>query len=189
MTKHLAPHPGRNTSSRLLRRGYGGQPQQRSAPAPRPRNSSKSLENGSDRLRDHEYAKMESASKRKAGNAALSPGEGRPAKRQKAPVRAPLIGARQDWLHRGRRVERCTRRLARCGMRSWTWARHSRLGRPTGSTAHHRAAAARTPDTAAMQPKMEHIPHADNGECFADHAFCAYRVLEERLPNQQRRWA
>lgn len=79
---------GRNTSSRLLRRGYEGQLQQRRAPAPRRQNSSSNPEIDFDKRRDDEYAKMESASKRKAGNAALSPGDGRPAKRARAPVRA-----------------------------------------------------------------------------------------------------
>src|SRR5690242_5839995 len=49
--------------------------------------------------------------------------------------------------------------------------------------------AARTPDTAAMQPNMEHIAYADNGECPADNAFRACRVLAERQPNRRQTWA
>jgi hypothetical protein len=104
--------------------------------------------NSFDRRRDDNYAKMESASKRKAGGTALSPGEGRPAKRQKAPVRARPNDAQWCWLHRRQCVERCELCSARCGMCTWTWARCSRLGRPTGSTSHHRPAALHEHQTA-----------------------------------------
>jgi hypothetical protein len=79
--------------------------------------------------------------------------------------------------------------LARCGMRTWTWARLSRLGRLTGCTSHHRAAAARTPDTAAMQPAIEDTTCANNMERIADSAFCACRALVARQSSRPRTWA
>jgi hypothetical protein len=58
------------------------------APPPRSLPSLQPSKVDSDRLRDHDRTEMESAAKRKAGGAAGGDNDGRPAKRQKATVRA-----------------------------------------------------------------------------------------------------
>jgi hypothetical protein len=57
--------------------------------------------------------KMESASKRKAASAAMGDSDGRPAKRQKVPVRATPKSA--DCIVGGG-LDMCERRRSRCGM-------------------------------------------------------------------------
>ena len=123
--------------------------------------------NSFDRRRDDNYAKMESASKRKAGGTALSPGEGRPAKRQKAPVRARPNDAQWCWLHRRRCVERCELCSARCGMCTWTWARCSRL-------VDLRAALHTTdrPHCANTRPRRDAAGHGGHCNCVRWRILC-----------------
>lgn len=62
-------------------------------------------------------------------------------------------------------------------------------GRPTGSTSHHRATAARTSDIASVQPDMEDMRYTNNEKHHANDAFCVCRALVEKQLNQPQTWA